>query len=78
VNGHYLDFGLEVGQGKIIQSPERLSKMSAQENFRLRACELAEEVRAGHWDHIKEKARPVTACPEMVAELERRCPGSDF
>jgi hypothetical protein len=53
--------------------------MNDQQNLRLRACELAEEVRAGRWDHIEEiKTRPVTACSEIVAELERRCPGFDF
>lgn len=47
--------------------------------LRLKACELAEEVRGGRWDHIPEiKTRPVPSCPEVVAELERRWPGFNF
>ena len=53
--------------------------MSDRETLRLSACELAEEVRAGRWDHIAGiKTQPVPACPEVVAELERRCPGFDL
>jgi len=37
---------------------------------------LADEVRDGKWDHIPNiKVKPVPACPEMIDELRKRCPG---
>jgi len=48
------------------------------EALRLRACELAEEIRDGRWSHIEDlEHKPVPACDEIVSELERRCPGFD-
>ena len=52
--------------------------MKDQELLRLRACELAEEIRLGKWSHVKQIDRqPVPACEEIVTELKRRCPGFD-
>src|SRR5689334_2147259 len=37
---------------------------------------LAEEIRDGRWDHVEAlKTKPVPSCPEIMEELERRCPG---
>lgn len=53
--------------------------MNDQDTLRLRACELAEEIRDGRWNHVEGiAARPVPACLEIVDELERRCPGFDL
>jgi hypothetical protein len=53
--------------------------MSDRDALRLRACELADEIRAGRWSHVEGIAtRPVPACREIVEELERRCPGFDL
>jgi hypothetical protein len=52
--------------------------MKDRTTLRLRACKLAEEIRAGTWNQVEGiHTRPAPACPEIVAELERRCPGFD-
>jgi hypothetical protein len=37
---------------------------------------LAEEIRDGRWRHVADLVRkPAPACPELIDELRRRCPG---
>lgn len=37
---------------------------------------LAEEIREGKWDHIRDiRWKPVPAIPEIIDELRRRVPG---
>jgi hypothetical protein len=47
-------------------------KHAAREALKEAAEKLAVEMWEGRWDHLKD--RPVV-CPEIVVELERRCPG---
>ncbi|WP_395748583.1 hypothetical protein [Prosthecobacter sp.] len=40
------------------------------------AYDLAEEYRSGLWNHVSDMKRlPAPLCPELIAELQRRCPG---
>lgn len=39
------------------------------------AYDLAEEVREGRWDAACPPHLPSPACPALMAELDRRCPG---
>jgi hypothetical protein len=40
------------------------------------AYTLAEEIRDGMWNQVKEiTQKPAPACDEIISELERRCPG---
>ena len=62
----------------IIKVRRKMSTPTRTEALRLRACELAEEIRIGRWSHIKDlERRPASACEEIVSELQRRCPGFD-
>jgi hypothetical protein len=40
------------------------------------AYRLAEEIRDGRWNHVKDLVRkPAPACIELTDELQTRCPG---
>jgi hypothetical protein len=40
------------------------------------AHELALEIRDGKWDHVRcLDQKPASACPEIIEELRKRCPG---
>lgn len=48
------------------------------EELRLVACTLAEEIRGGLWEHVKDlRLKPAPACRELIDELRNRCPGHD-
>lgn len=49
------------------------------EDLRLVACNLAEEIREGRWQHVKDlRLKPAAACMELIDELRSRCPGHDL
>lgn len=49
------------------------------EELRLAACNLAEEIREGRWQHVKDlRLKPAAACLELIDELRSRCPGHDL
>lgn len=44
--------------------------------LRLAGCELAEEIRSGRWNRLKElKTGPAARCVELTDTLSERCPG---
>ncbi len=48
----------------------------AHQQLNLAAAQLAEEIWAKRWEHVTDlKVKPVGECTQLVAELERRCPG---
>lgn len=48
----------------------------AHEQLNLAAAQLAEEIWAKRWEHVADlKVKPVGECVQVVAELEKRCPG---
>jgi hypothetical protein len=48
---------------------------SAMDDLRSAATELDEEIRAGKWAHVIGRRRVPSECRELIAELQKRCPG---
>jgi len=53
-----------------------MTQQSQAQTLRLKACELAEEIRDGRWRHLSDLSiKPAPACKELIDELKSRCPG---